>query len=667
MPVNGVDVERLIVLGLEALQAEVRMQTEEMRFLKNQQRQVLQQIHKGNGTGNVWCECERQDSSVQAGDCRPQFSSSHPRSFLFNSAIPAHQRELQNRRALITLMLRNAGVSDPEDLVRRLADSGIIFLSSDAASSGAVPISAFPCHFANEVSDAAAQAGDDSSLCNAEKSWSLHHSPTKHSLSRGPSKSSCCSLREITAETFHHLTKDENLRAKQENAPGENPEDRPLPTLLKCQQQWKASRLLCHAAKQSQCLEPQQDAAETKWSGALTQRSNHRFVDNEVQGQGEGEARQYRHVLTKQLSKSLELPADRKWRLNELCACISHCVPQTSSHGPTTCDPGTDCAARYIFNSYCTSQCESELPCQTIILPYTTECARLPVGQKQSKARVPRHLEPVAKDGWPSISEMETLEGSTAQTEMPEEHICHTKPTKVESGRVWGRSGAAQETTGLTGHKSFDTGIARLVAEFNRNQIDSVFDQVSASDTRPTCTASSVNAAPIKFQEPLELECQVLQQFSASEAPSAQSFRRSRVATSHPQVQDGPVRTYSLPHAQERLKSKLSWEADTALPVDEGSPAQSHAMKAQSSKFGPRPSATSQQPPLAVSAQQGDHQNTPECIENFSPIPATPPNKHALPTKNNCAPPAAVSNGSKSWISRGFGGRLARSNSRPRQ
>lgn len=664
MSVNGVDVERLIVLGLEALQTEVRMQTEEMRFLRNQQRQVLQQIHKGNGIGNVWCECERQNSSVQAGDRCPQLSSSHPRNFLFNSAIPAHQREFQNRRALITLMLRNAGVSDPEDLVRRLADSGIIFLNSDAASSGAVPMSTFPCQFAHEVADAAAQAGDDSSLCNAEKSWSLHRSPAKHSLSRGPSKSSCCSLREITAETLHQLTKDENLRAKQENGPGEDPEDRPLPTLLKCQQQWEASQLFCHAAKQSQCLGAQQDAAETKWSGTLTQR---RFVDNEVQGQGEGEARQYRRVLTKQLSKSLEMPADRKWRLNELCACISHCFPPTSSHGPTTCDPGTDCAARYIFNSYCTSQCEPELPCQTIILPYTSECIKLPFGQKQPKAGVPRHLEPVAKDGWPPSSKMETLERSTAQTEMPEEHICHTKLTKVEGGRVWGGSGAAQEPTGLTGHKSFDTGIARPVAEFNRNQVDSVFDQVCASDTRLTCAASSVNAAPIKFQEPLDLECQVLPQFSASEARNAQSSRRSRVAASHPQVQDGPVRTYSLPHAQERLKSKLSWEADTALPVDEGFPAHSHAIKAQSSEFGPHPSVPLQEPPLAVSAQQGDHHNTPECIENFSPIPATPPNKHALPSKNNGAPPAAVSNGSKLWISRGFGGRLARSNSRPRQ
>lgn len=685
-PLTGVQVERLLALGLEGLKAELKIQTEEMRFLQNQQRQVLQHMHYGTICQNVW-----NGHGLQRWPADPAQFASRPAALEADSMPmagrePAEQRCFQDQPAIIRSLLKDAGVSDPEDLMRRLLESGAISLEYDATMPVAGPLQKFSSR-GNPPTTEGTQTLGVPAACDR-----VHRCPSKQSLGIA-AKSSCCSMRKFTGEVRQPI-QNEGSCCREEAVLVESPEERPLPTLLKRQQQ-DAGLFARDLNIQQSRPQGQQEVLDGKNSPVPSaQNSAATSPEMELRCQRkEADLRQCRDVRQAPENKASGVPADRRWRLNELRACVTHGFPPPPPRMPS--GRLRDAKGEVPWNitdSWCTSDCESELPCQTVPLSYTSGCSKLPVQQDLPKRCLARQIHTVLRDGWLPASQMECLEASTAQTVTTEEQMRPSKPqqdlymellARVEHGRAYEGIRVAQEHASRSAQKEEQSSqpvsepheayrqpqpvptITEMACDSGRILPDKA--SLCATADRRICRALSVNAAPLRLQQLHSLEDRIRQLYNTSGSPKERCLRQLEAASSHLHVQGSRHHTGSAPHPQERFKSRLSWEADTAFPIDEGARVQCHVTQTQVNTFGPRPFAPLLQPPLRSASQRGGHHNAKGNPDSSNPTPAQPPNKHALPLQQpGSVSTATTPNKRRSRLSRILGGMLLRSNSRSR-
>ncbi|CDI76071.1 hypothetical protein, conserved [Eimeria acervulina] len=539
MPATGNEVERCLLVGIEALQAEVRRQTEEMRYLKNQQRRVLQHIHQGTGFRDVCCEHQ-----CCTADARDFFCVRHPtthsRTTPMNANRTAEQDTFQAQYALVTTVLKNAGVSDPEDVLRRLAQCGAISMSCDPECPAVVPVNkGVPCHYNSAAHDRPEQL-EGPSTREGQSCGAPHFSSIKLPLSRGMSNSSFCLIPESTQEALPQHAKDECPGSKQEGTQVEDPEERPLPTLLKRQQQpaQKQRQPDPHLRDGVVHRQPeqvqQQPIKKIKHPEGSTERECGTPVEAYVQGKWEdADERPCRAVGQTKLNTSADMPADRRWRFNDLWACLSHGFPPPPALRPIirVRDKGCDDVLS-VTNSSFISEYESELPCQTILLPHASERATPTVDKRQQC--VTRHIETFSKDGWLPSSQMESLEVSTAHTHMPEENgrlirqeqeLCETFVPWVEGGGQYGGIGLANETAILMARKGTDDSRLELSnahqerqplmppadADFSGSKNGLRESRLCSINDKQICRALSVDAAPLRLQQLRQWDSQIRQ------------------------------------------------------------------------------------------------------------------------------------------------------------
>ncbi|CDI75898.1 hypothetical protein, conserved [Eimeria praecox] len=696
MPATGVEVERCLLMRFEALQAEVKSQTEEMRHLKDQQRRVLQHIHQGTVFRNACCE--RQCYSANASDSCVWHPATHPRHTAMNTKTTPEQHVLQAQYAFVTTVLKNAGISDPEDMMRRLAESGAISMNCDTACPGVVPLNKASCPYSSAPPDRQGQLVEKLSLCEGQGCGVPHVSSTKLSTARGLSNSSCYSNHEAKPDVLPQQAKDECQSSKNEGTQAEDPEDRPLPALLKRQQE---------PIQRNREPDPHlRDSAAHQQQEPLQEQTIKTVNPSEVSGEKESDTAAGNGIQTKwedkheppgkpvgrtKLSTSADTPADRKWRFNELWACLSHGFPPPPALGPITRAPDRDRDDPIsVSSSWCTTECEPELPCQTIFVPHTSDFTT-PSASKRLQQGVARQGENFPKDGWLPSSQMETLEESTAQTYMPEVHghlsrqaqeLYETFVSRVEGGIAHEGVSVAKDTPKLMAgrreeasrfkesntHQERQPLVPRAEAGFTGSKNMICDDQLWPGHDQQICRALSVDAAPLKLQQLRKWDFQIRQKYTADVPLKERCLHHLQTVANQAEPQGSPTQNTCLPRVQERFKSRLSWEADTALPTDEGSPAQSHVTKAQVSTFGPRPFVPLLQAPLSPTARQEQNRAAQANVESTSPTPAKPPSKHVLPLDKSTRSSSVNAFNKKSRFTRAFwGAMLPRSNSRTRQ
>ncbi|CDJ60783.1 hypothetical protein, conserved [Eimeria maxima] len=536
MPVGGAEAERCLLLGLEALQAEVRMQTEEMRYLKNQQRRVLQHIHQGTAFRSTCCE--RRCCPADAGDSCVWYPAAHPRSTAVNTKITTEQNALRDQYAFATTVLKNAGIPDPEGVMRRLAESGAIPISCGPECPGVVPVNRPSCQYNTAAPGRPDQLEEGHSTRDGQLCGVPHCSSVSMSLSRGLSNTSCCSIHTGTHDALPRA-KDEYPNIKREGTQTEDPEDRPLPTLVKRLQQpvQTQQQPVSHLGagvvhQQREQLHPQ-PTNNVKRPDALAEKETDTDADVDAQAKREpaGE-RSCREAARTKLNTSADMPVDRRWRFNELWACLSHGFPPPPALGHfirVSDKDGEDALSE--SNSWCTSECESELPCQTILLQQTPDCTTPPVGKRLQQCMA-RQLETFSKDGWLPSSQMETLEESTAQTYMPEEQGHVSRPAQalydgfvsvVGGGMANEAISVASETARLTSSRKTEVSLfEKSNGPQERQPLESSAavdisgstgiireDQLCSTSDQQIYRALSVDAAPLKLQQLRQWDSQI--------------------------------------------------------------------------------------------------------------------------------------------------------------
>ena len=614
-----------------------------------------------------------------------------------NANRTAEQDTFQAQYALVTTVLKNAGVSDPEDVLRRLAQCGAISMSCDPECPAVVPVNkGVPCHYNSAAHDRPEQL-EGPSTREGQSCGAPHFSSIKLPLSRGMSNSSFCLIPESTQEALPQHAKDECPGSKQEGTQVEDPEERPLPTLLKRQQQPAQKQRqpdphLRDGVVHRQPEQVQQQPIKTiKHPEGSTERECGTPVEAYVQGKWEdADERPCRAVGQTKLNTSADMPADRRWRFNDLWACLSHGFPPPPALRPIirVRDKGCDDVLS-VTNSSFISEYESELPCQTILLPHASERATPTVDKRQQC--VTRHIETFSKDGWLPSSQMESLEVSTAHTHMPEENgrlirqeqeLCETFVPWVEGGGQYGGIGLANETAILMARKGTDDSRLELSnahqerqplmppadADFSGSKNGLRESRLCSINDKQICRALSVDAAPLRLQQLRQWDSQIRQRYTVHIPPKERCFNHLQAVANQTQPQGSPKQNSSRPRAQERFKSRLSWEADTALPLDEGFLAQSHVTTAEVNTLGRRPFAPLLQAPVAPTSLDGHNPSTQATLENSSPTPSKPPSKHALPLHISTRSSSVNATNKKSRLARAFlGVMLPRSNSRTRQ
>ncbi|CDJ49448.1 hypothetical protein, conserved [Eimeria brunetti] len=690
MPGTGVEAERCLLLGLEALQAEVRMQTEEMRCLKNQQDRVLQHIHPFR---NVCCE--RQGCHANAKDSCAWHPSAHSRTTGMNTKMTADQHDIQAQYAFVTTVLKNAGVSDPEEMMRRFAESGAISMGCDLACPGMTPMDKIPCPYNHAAPDVPGQLVAGPSTWEAQRCGASHFSSNNVPLSRGPSNASCCSIHEVKQGVLPQYSKDGLACNKRDGTQVEDPEDRPLPTLLKRQQQplHKEREPLphpCDGAVHHQREQVHQHPIRTvKRPEESAEEGSGTSVEAGVKGKCEGtDERPCRAAGRTKMNNSANLPADRRWRFNELWACLSHGFPPPPALGPIVREPEKDRDDPLsATNSWCTSECESELPCQTILLPHALDCRPPNVGKRALQC-VTRQVETISKDGWLPSNQMETLEESTAQSYVPEEHGQLSRQERelyealiprvegwgehagiiVANGRVAlasrGRA-ATSRFEAFNAHQPKQPLLPPAEVDFSESGKLSRENRLCSTNDEQICRELSVDAAPLKLQQLRQWDSQIRQRYNGDAPLKERCLQHLQAIANQTQAQMRPVPSAFSSRAQDRFKSRLSWEADTALPMDEGSPALPHIRQAEA---GSRPFAPHDQAPTSPTGREEHNPSAHSNAESTSPTPAKPPSKHALPLQNPTRSSSVNVNNKKSRFARALGGvTLPRGNSRTRQ
>ncbi|CDJ28450.1 LOW QUALITY PROTEIN: uncharacterized protein EMH_0040930 [Eimeria mitis] len=548
-------------------------------------------------------------------------------------------------------------------------------MGCDPPCHGLVPVDRVPCQYASATPDRPGQLLEGPSTCETLRCGAPHCSSTKQSLSRGLSNSSCCSLHEGTAEVPTQHGKRECTSNKKDGTYVEDPEDRPLPTLLKRQQQplhtqrQPGSQLPENVVQHRREQLQQQPMKTANRPEASAEKESDTVVETGVKGKWEGAAdeRPCRAVGRAKVSNSTNMPADRRWRFNELWACLSHGFPPPPALGPIirVSDKDRDDPLS-VTSSWCTSECESELPCQTILLPHASNCTTPPVGKRVQQC-IARQIETFSKDGWLPTSQMETLEESTGQTCMPDEHdqlsrkeqdLYKAFAPRMENGGAYEGISVANERATLMTRRipetsrfdAFDARRERVPetppadVDFNRGKSVLREDRLFLTNDQQICRALSVGAAPLKLQQLRQWDSHIRQKYNADMSLRERYLHQLNAVAGHRQAPGRSFQNASLPRAQPHLKN-----AELKPPAH-------------------RPLAPELQAKSSPTTGEASIPSAQGKAEAFSPRPAKPPNKHALPVQKSARSSSVSVINKKSRFTRAFlGAMLPRSSSRTRQ
>ncbi|OEH75406.1 hypothetical protein cyc_03562 [Cyclospora cayetanensis] len=688
----GAEAEQLLISDLERLKAELRAQIEEMRCLQFQQRQVLQQVNQENALRNSCNGCCKQKWTPNAVDGPASSLSGHPWAMSVPTQTSIEQPTLRNQCAQIRLALKNAGVTDLDHLVLRLAESTAAPTGYDAASRDTILFK----QDTGEINPAAYNAlAPRARLASVKEDGTLkvHHcNPVENSFSHGMQKDSGRSFQMDAASFSRQSTKDKCSNDKRKGSSIGDPEERPLPTLLKLQQQGERDQR--DAVLQQQCTKIQQVDRHLKGNTGAPNHEPHPDSQEIDTGCKRHEQQPLQCMTVKEthVCNTPESPPGRKWQLNKLWARLSQSVPPPAQNHPRRRRPdGEDNYVWSLSSSWCTSDCESELPCQTVFLPYDSGLSKSPKELEQSQKHLPRGIDTMAKNGWLPASQMESLGISTVQTATPEEcsrltkpaqDFCMTRLLMLNECHSYKGNRAQQENAGTPVNMGDQASRpnpfllyreAQPTVPITNTDCGSSMNTMEeglfcGTDYRQLCRALSVNSAPLHLQHLHKLDCQIRQQYNACLSPKERSFRHLHAIANQQRVYENCRRGASQQRAKERFKSRLSWEADTAFPVDEGSPALSHVVQRQVHTFGPRPFAPLLERPLAFATDHGDGSNRTGNPESFKPTPSKPPNKHVPPPPNHSQSLSlSTSTKKRTRLSRVLGGMLLRNSSKLRQ
>lgn len=685
-PANGVTDCRF-VSDLERLKDELRMQAEEMRILQHQQRQVLQHMHYGNVFRGGWKEWERLRPPSETQEYFSSQRGLKESCMLLHGQNKLAQNAFQRRCALTTLLLKQAGVSEPEELTRSLVESGVIPLMCENTVQGMELMNKAFLQGKTAAAGQVTRTMGFMSSCADEASEDVHRCPSTELLSRRLSKSNCNSAQFAAGE------KRENAELGDQSI-GEDPEERPLPALSRRQQQHTEQPVPSSNVQQQRPVgQPEDGFLKNSPSAPVTGSSGKsRSVELDCQhaataGLNRRATRQGRD------GKTAKAPADRKWRLNELWACVNNGLPLPSPRRPCGQPQGEGEDGPWCTDqSWCSSDCRSELPCQTVILPTTEDCGKPFAADPLPKERTIGQKNGVPKSELLHFSQMECLEESTTQTAFSQElgglsqgqqelymallsKLCLGRA--VESIKTDTKQPCQSiQNDGNLGQPLLELQEAaqplldhRSTAEAYRNFEVEASHKCPSVDTeyQRICRALSLNAAPLRLQQLHVIEESIRRQYDTNASPQERCLRQLEALSIRQQAQESRANASTAQCAQQRFKSRLSWEADTAFPLDEGSKAQSRVTQAHVKAFGPRPFAPALLPPLHPVPGR-DHHNSSATPDSSSPKPAVPPRKRALHSdKPNHAPSVTTSNRRRSRLSRVFGGMLIRSNSKTRQ
>ncbi|KAL8452394.1 hypothetical protein Emed_001399 [Eimeria media] len=668
--------ELQFALDLDTLKAELRMQSEEMRTLQNQQRQVLQHMQYHNQFQNVLNGRQRQRWLPGPAEysCAPEVMPTIARTSV-------SQRQLQRQNALIISLLRDAGVPNFEQVAKRLVESGLLNAGYDSALHRTESWERLT-YDVNSETDAKTGVTPG---CADEGCGDLRSCPSKQHLTRGLSKSSCCSVHCAAPEAAQPTHNEEEMKFV------EDPEERPLPTLMKRQQQHVKPPVTSAQQQQSQVQKSRQFLKPSPVASATNSSCNSRCA--EAHGpEGAAEQRQGRAFKGVHKFETPQASCERRWKLNELWACVTSGFPPPPSRAPAKqIDIADGASAFYAENSWCTSDCESELPCHTVPLPPATESFKPGFQISMPYRAAQRSRQRMQKSGWLPPSQMEYLDLSTTQTMTSEEQAVPGQSeqdlymallSKVVHGRAYEGIRVAQRKRYQPKQEDispveflpeelsvFDGGmLLQNPTEMDCPPRSDLPNKVhdAPAESHDLLRALSDNAAPLRLQQLYNLEKQNRQRY-ASESPKARFLKRLEAASNRQQVHESQQDAVTVLRNQDRFKSRLSWEADTAYPLDEGLRKQWPITQAQVKSFGSR---LSDLPPRPTPSPDTKRDNNPSSCspDSLKPTPAKPPKKHALPTSNPARSSSlTASNTRRSKFSKVFGGMLLRTGSRTRQ
>ncbi|KAL8275092.1 hypothetical protein Esti_000971 [Eimeria stiedai] len=581
--------ELQFALDLDTLKAELRMQGEEISILQNQQRQVLQHM-----------QYHKQLQSVLSGRQRQRWLQGPAEYSFAPDVMPTiartsvSQRQLQRQCALVISLLRDAGVPNSEHVAKRLVESGLVNAGYDATLHRSESWERLTY---DVNSEAEAKTGVTPG-CAEENCGDLRSCPSKEHMRRRLSKSSCCSAF-CAAPEAPHLAHNEG-----ETKFVEDPEERPLPTLMKRQQQRVEPPVI---SVQRQRLQPQKSGPFSKSSplaSATNSSCNSRCI--EAQGlKGAAVERQGRATEGLQRVDVPEASCERRWKVNELWACVTSGFPLPPSRSPAgQADISGGASAFYPTNSWCTSDCELEIPCHTVLLPAATGSFKPGIQISVPHQVAQRSKQNAQKKGWLPPSQMEYLDSSTTQTATSEEQDAQGQSeqdlymallSKVVHGRAYEGIKVAQRNRYQPMQEDISPvkflpeqlsafGKGMLLQNPTEKDFHSGVDIPSegrdSTTSRDLPRALSDNAARLRLQQLYNLENQSRQRYS-SESPKARCLRRLEAASNRQQIHEGHQSSAAVLRNQERFKSRLSWEADTAYPLDEGVRERSHVTQVQ--------------------------------------------------------------------------------------
>ncbi|KAL8455674.1 hypothetical protein Emag_000496 [Eimeria magna] len=570
--------ELQFALDLNTLKAELRMQSEEMRILQNQQRLVLQHMQYHNHVQSVLDGRQRQ--RWLQGPAKYSFA---PDVMPPIARTSVSQRQLQRQSALIISLLRDAGVPNSEHVAKRLVESGLLNAGFDSTLHRAESWERLTYDVNSETD---AKTGVTPGC--ADESCDLRSCPDKQHLTRGLSKSSCCSAHCSAPEAPQPTHNEEETKFV------EDPEERPLPTLMKRQQQHIKPLVTSVQQQRSQPQKSKQFSKPSPVASATNSSCNSRCV--EAQGP-EGAAEQHQGRAFRGLQK-LEVPeasCERRWKLNELWACVTNGFPLPPSRSPVRQLHTVDGASTFHpENSWCTSDCESELPCHTVLLQPATGSVK-PGSHISMPYQCARRLkQKTQKRGWLPPSQMEYLDSSTTQTTTSEEQSAQEQGdqdlymallSKVVHGRAYEGIKVAQKKRFQPKQENispmeflpehlgaFETGMllqnptekgCHSRSDLNNEGHD------STPESHDLLRAFSDNAAPLRLQQLGNLGNQNHQRYAGG-SPKDRCLKRLEAASKRQQIHASRQDAATVLRNQERFKSRLSWEADTAYPLDEG-------------------------------------------------------------------------------------------------